>query len=100
MLTRRKALGYREVELTADSPVGPNGTVARGHEFHYSEMDEMPDKVERLYRVRKNGTDLGREGYRHRNCLASYIHLHFGSCPMLAESFVDSCGEYRSKSSP
>ncbi len=88
MLQRRKALGYREVELTADSPIGPKGAVARGHEFHYSEMDEMPGSVERLYRVRRNGSDLGTEGYRYRNCLASYIHLHFGSCPEMAESFV------------
>ena len=38
LLPRRRALGYREVTLTADCPLGPAGTVARGHEFHYSEM--------------------------------------------------------------
>jgi len=95
MLPRRKALGYREVELAADSPVGPKGTVARGHEFHYSEMDEMPGSVERLYRVRRNGTELGMEGYRHRNCLASYVHLHFGSCPQMAEAFVNNCTRFK-----
>jgi len=94
MLPRRKALGYREVEVTADSPIGRKGVVARGHEFHYSEMDEMPPEVERLYRVRRNGSELGREGYRYRNCLASYIHLHFGSCPEMAEAFVNSCMKF------
>jgi len=39
MLPRRKALGYREVEFLADSVIGPKGTVARGHEFHYSETE-------------------------------------------------------------
>jgi len=94
MLPRRKALGYREVELTADAPIGPAGTVARGHEFHYSEMDEMPDTIERLYRVRKNGLELGFEGFRYRNCLASYIHLHFGSCPEMASAFAERCRRY------
>ncbi len=95
LLPRRKALGYREAELAADSILGRQGTVARGHEFHYSEMDEMPPEVERLYRVRKGGVDLGTEGYRVGNCLASYIHLHFGSCPELAAAFVASCRKFK-----
>jgi cobyrinic acid a,c-diamide synthase len=91
MLPRRKALGYREVVLTTDSLLGPAGTVARGHEFHYSEIGEMPEEIERVYRVRKQGADLGEEGYRYRNCLVSYVHLHFGSNPGLAPSFVSAC---------
>lgn len=95
MLPRRKALGYREVELAGDTILGKKGTVARGHEFHYSEMEEMPPEVERLYRVRKSGADLGMEGYRYRNCLASYVHLHFGSCPEVAAAFVESCMKFK-----
>jgi cobyrinic acid a,c-diamide synthase len=94
MLARRKALGYREVELSGDSPIGTKGTVIRGHEFHYSEMEEMPADVKRVYRVRKSGIDLGAEGYLHKQCLASYIHLHFGSAPGVAEAFVASCRSY------
>jgi cobyrinic acid a,c-diamide synthase len=94
MLPRRKALGYREVELVGDSVIGPKGGGARGHEFHYSEMDKMPSDVERLYRVSKKGQPLGEEGYRYRNCLASYIHLHFGGTPEIADRFVASCKNY------
>jgi cobyrinic acid a,c-diamide synthase len=94
MLARRKALGYREVVFTADSILGPAGTVARGHEFHYSEMGEMPSRIKRTYRVSKNDVDLGSEGYRSKNCLASYLHLHFGSCPGMAAAFVESCREF------
>ncbi|RNC69226.1 MAG: cobyrinate a,c-diamide synthase [Desulfuromonadales bacterium] len=95
MLPRRKALGYREVELAADCIVGPAGAVARGHEFHYSEMEPMPPEVERVYQVRRSGVDLGLEGYRHQNCLASYVHLHFGSCPEMAAAFVNKCRKYK-----
>lgn len=98
MLPRRKALGYREVELAAPALFGPVGTVARGHEFHYSEMGEMPPEVERAYRVRRAGVDLGLEGYRYRNCLASYVHLHFGSNPGMAEAFVKHCRNYAQRS--
>ena len=95
MLPRRKALGYREVVLTGDTILGPRGTIARGHEFHYSEMEEMPQEVERLYQVRKNGTVIGAEGYRYRNCLASYLHLHFGSSPEIAGAFVNNCFTFK-----
>jgi cobyrinic acid a,c-diamide synthase len=97
MLPRRKALGYREVELLADSPIAPKGTIARGHEFHYSEMEEMPGQVERVYRISRNGSELGSEGYRYRNCLASYVHLHFASCPQIAATFVGNCRKFITK---
>lgn len=91
MLERRQALGYREVTLAADGPLGPAGTVARGHEFHYSTL-EMPAQVARDYRLsRRGGVDLGREGYRLGNVLGSYVHLHFGSNPRLAGNFVRFC---------
>jgi cobyrinic acid a,c-diamide synthase len=99
MLPRRKALGYREVELLAESVIGGKGTLARGHEFHYSEMAEMPVDVERQYLVSKKGQALGQEGYRYRNCLASYIHLHFGGSPEIADNFVRHCREYKTRSS-
>jgi cobyrinic acid a,c-diamide synthase len=91
MLPQRKALGYRQAELTGECPIGRAGDVARGHEFHYSEICGMPATVERRYRVSRRGDSLGEEGYRYRNCLASYLHLHFGSNPTLAPSFVAAC---------
>jgi cobyrinic acid a,c-diamide synthase len=97
MLQRRKALGYREVELLGDSVIGGPGTRARGHEFHYSEMEEMPAGVERLYRVSRKGSPLGLEGYRYRNCLASYLHLHFGGSPEIAGHFVQQCKNFRNE---
>ena len=91
LLDKRKALGYREVTFSRDTPLGPSGTVARGHEFHYSEL-EMPESTARSYRLsRKGGVDLGSEGFSYKNVLASYVHLHFGSNPQLAQNFVQFC---------
>jgi cobyrinic acid a,c-diamide synthase len=95
MLPRRKALGYRQAELTENVVIGAKGAVVRGHEFHYSEIDAMPEEIERCYQVSRQGDILGLEGFRIRNCLASYIHLHFGSNPGIAGTFVSACRGYR-----
>jgi len=88
MLPRRRALGYRQVEVLADSHLGPAGTQIRGHEFHYSEV-EMPENIARCYRLsRRGGVELGVEGYRIHNVLGSYVHLHFASNPQVAENMV------------
>jgi cobyrinic acid a,c-diamide synthase len=53
---------------------------------------ELPDTVDTCYRLsRRGGEELGVEGYRAGNVLGSYIHLHFGSNPQLAENFVNFC---------
>ena len=97
MLERRQALGYREMTLQADGPLGPAGTVARGHEFHYSTL-AMPPQVRRDYRLsRRGGVDLGAEGFRVGNVLGSYVHLHFASNPLLAENFVNFCKKARNQ---
>jgi cobyrinic acid a,c-diamide synthase len=95
MLPRRRALGYRELTQSADSPLGPAGTKARGHEFHYSEMD-VPDSVPRCYHLcRRQGEAIGTEGFLVDNVLGSYVHLHFGSNQQLAENFVKFCRAQR-----
>ena len=93
MLSRRKALGYREIELRGDCLLGPAGTVVRGHEFHYSEMD-APQGIERVYMVKdRHGQAAAREGCLIGNTLGSYVHLHFGSNPQVAVNFVSFCRE-------
>ena len=96
MLPKRKALGYRQVEFDAFYGETAACGSARGHEFHYSEIGTMPDHMERCYRVSRQGLELGSEGYRYRNCLASYIHLHFGSNSGVATLFVDACRNHGS----
>ena len=94
MLSKRKALGYREIELKASSLFGGRGLRARGHEFHYSEMGEVPPEFRRIYRVSGGRCGVTAEGYSYKNCLASYIHLHFGSNPKMALAFVGKCRKF------
>ncbi|HCE66445.1 MAG TPA: cobyrinic acid a,c-diamide synthase [Geobacter sp.] len=97
MLPRRKALGYRQAELLHDTLLGGSGAVCRGHEFHYSETGEMPDGVVRNYNVSRQGVLLGQEGFSVRNCLGSYLHLHFGSNPEIAPALVGACRQFTRK---
>jgi cobyrinic acid a,c-diamide synthase len=80
--------GYTDVSFTADCLLGRAGTTARGHSFHYSTIDGVPDSA-CAYRVRSTLSGVeGTEGYVVGNVLASYIHLHFLSNPELSASFI------------
>ncbi len=96
MLPRLKALGYREIIVTAPGLLGPVGTRARGHEFHYSEIVSGTEVLATSYELAgRGGSGAGREGYCRYRTLASYVHLHFGSNPLLARHFVDYCCRYK-----
>ncbi len=90
MLPERKALGYREIKVNEGCGLFPAGGKARGPEFHYSEITEMPGRVKRAYTVRRAGqAEDTREGYLRGNALGSYVHLHFYSNQRFARSFSD-----------
>ena len=82
-LTGRRVLGYRAATTNVASPLGPAGTTLRGHEFHYSATDPAGSA---LTLVGRQGTTTG--GFASDRLLASYLHVHLGAEPELAERFV------------
>ncbi len=91
MQKRLRRLGYRQIKMQTDTLLGATDSLCYGHEFHYSEIDEMPDDIKRGYVL-----DDGRiEGYVINNTLAGYVHLHWGRTPEAACSFVHACVESR-----
>jgi len=93
MEPRLRSLGYREINTTAGSPLGPAGTRVRGHEFHYSRMKAWEEEPNRIYAVTARGgrEETIREGFLTEGVLGSYIHLHWGSNPAAARAFVEAC---------
>ncbi len=91
----RSHLGYREIQLKEDCIHGKKGDRLKGHEFHYSEIKPSAFSLQPLdpatcYSLFDNtGQNLQNEGYRFKNTLASYIHIHFGSSNNIAKSFVN-----------
>ncbi len=88
----RLSLGYRTVQALGDGPLLNQGEVVRGHEFHWSVLENDADSPN-AYRIIDKGGRL--EGFHRRNLLASYIHCHLGSLPSMAARFIDNCQRFQ-----
>ncbi len=70
--------GYVSLKLTPQAPwrtYDGSGSV-RGHEFHYSSLENVAPDVKFAYEVtRGHGVDGDHDGLVYRNVLASYTHL-------------------------
>ena len=86
MTERLVDFGYCEITTTGKSILGPCGTAARGHQFHYSKCVSGAGNA---YQVRQ-GQRAYTEGFVFANGIASYIHLHFLSNPALARNMLNS----------
>jgi cobyrinic acid a,c-diamide synthase len=87
--------GYTDVSFISDCLLGAAGTQARGHSFHCSRIRDAGNlgNVYRAKRARSKQEEP--EGFRVKNVLASYIHLHFLSNPAMAPAFVHSAEDWR-----
>ncbi len=92
-LTTKPTLAYAEVRTVSES-VFPSGQTARGHVYHYSDIVGQTSPS-RCYLVKPSHAEAFEEGFRTHNVLASYVHLHFMSNPVFAESFVAACEQAR-----
>ncbi len=86
MTSDRLSLGYREVSSRGTPFLDPGQSV-RGHEFHWSTLEEPAREETAAYAV----LDQGRrpEGFRVGSVTASYVHLHLGARADLARHFVE-----------
>ena len=72
---RRLHLGYREMRALAAGPLGPAGTVLRGHEHHHATVLSEGDAAS-LFAVRDaEGGDLGQVGRRVGTVSGSFMHV-------------------------
>jgi cobyrinic acid a,c-diamide synthase len=85
-MTDRLTLGYRTATTTAASPVGPEGTTLRGHEFRYSAVEPPGDALTLSSRWGERG-----DGFATRSLLATYLHVHPGGDPAPVAAFARAC---------
>lgn len=85
-MTGSLTLGYRTATALVDTPVGPAGTVVRGHEFHYSATEPGGDAL-RL----ESRWGSRREGWATPDLLATYVHHHPGGDPSAVAAFAARC---------
>jgi len=79
----RLVLGYRSARLRRTCPLGAAGTRLIGHEHHYGTAEPAGDAIELTGRGRTWNAGLATPG-----AVASYLHVHLGGQPSLAETFV------------
>jgi len=87
MQQRRAALGYVTLRTTRPSVLGPAGTTARGHEFHYSRLEPLGPLTYAGELHDERGSPRP-DGIVAGNLWAGYAHLHFGSQPALATALL------------
>jgi len=88
MQKRLATLGYAKIETTSEARWLPAGSIGRGHEFRYSSIDPMPDRISRVYQSPA-------EAYQVQSTVATYFHLHFLSSPAFAKAFVERCRDVK-----
>jgi cobyrinic acid a,c-diamide synthase len=98
MSKRLRSLGYREITLKQDTIIGKKGDVLKGHEFHYSSLENHDSDIPNVYHVTSRvGQKISLKGYQVSNTLGSYLHIHFGSNEGCAKQFVDICKGFKDK---
>lgn len=70
-------LGYRQFKY--------NGISIRGHEFHYSRTDNMPQSVVQQYNAKNIPVDT--KLLRYKNTLAGYTHIYWAEMSNLLDLF-------------
>ncbi|HEY1293265.1 MAG TPA: cobyrinate a,c-diamide synthase [Chloroflexota bacterium] len=87
-MTSKLTLGYRTAVCRMATPLGPAGTVLRGHEFHYSQVAPEGDAL-----ALRSAFGGSLAGFGTPTLLASYLHVHLAGQPQLAEAFVRSAAQ-------
>jgi cobyrinic acid a,c-diamide synthase len=70
----------------------------RGHEFHYSKIEDLPSDSKFVYSMKRGiGMDGGKhDGILTHNSLASYMHLHFHDS-RFPKMWIKKCIEFQRK---
>lgn len=81
--------GYSQLQVDAANAFFPEGTILRGHEFHYSRVvcREQPPTTACAV-MRGSGCFEGRDFLVKDNVLAGYTHLHAAATPEWAEGIL------------
>ena len=85
-------IGYRRIKALRDTMLLARGDVVRGHEFHWSALDNLPEK-DAAYSILD--VPEREEGFIVDNVLASYVHLHFATSPGLAQRFISAAKKFQ-----
>lgn len=91
-----RVVSYNNGTLDRDSIIGTKGNSFIGHEFHHSEIHDLPSGAAFAIRLtRGTGIREGRDGLTVNRTLGCYAHLEATSYRDFAPSFVDAVRGWR-----
>jgi cobyrinic acid a,c-diamide synthase len=95
-MTDKLTLNYTQGKVIKESVFGNINSI-KGHEFHFSEMENIPNDSKFSYYLNKgNGIINQKDGIVIYNTLASYTHLHFSNTK-LPQQFILNCKKFSRK---
>jgi len=93
IMDKKLTLNYTQAKVTSSCLLAKAGKTIRGHEFHYSRIDNIPKDSKFAYQLSKGkGVNGSKDGFVEYNTLASYMHMHFAK-KSLAENLLLTCKE-------
>lgn len=92
---RLESLNYTLAHVIRKNFLSDLGFTLRGHEFHYSKIENVPSDARFAYEM-EIGKGISRrlDGWMQHNLLASYMHIHFAYDFQIAQNFVKACEKY------
>ena len=92
LMGHKRVVSYNIGSFTKDNVIGKAGASFIGHEFHHSEITDLPDNTEFAIKLDRGiGIKGELDGIIVNNTMAAYAHLHAASYTGFAGSFVKSC---------
>ncbi len=86
---RPQGHGYVAARVDVPNPFLADGSVIRGHEFHYSRVTEGADALTTVLALDRGvGLGGGRDGVRVGSTVATFTHLHAAGVPQWAPAMV------------
>jgi len=92
LMGHKRVVSYNIGSFVRDTVIGKAGASFIGHEFHHSEIIDLPPDTEFAIRLER-GTGIKGEldGIIVKNTLAAYAHLHAAAYVDFAREFVGFC---------
>ncbi len=95
MHDRPQGLSYTLLECVKGNAIADAGDRLRGHEFHYSSIDNLRETEFAFEVLRGKGIGSGRDGIMAWNTLAMYSHMHYLTAPKVVDKLRRACERYR-----
>ena len=92
MMGQTRVVTYSKGSFIKDTPVGRKADMFMGHEFHHSEITDLPENANFGIKLTRGiGIKGMYDGLMSGNTLAVYSHLHAASFHEFPTRFVDAC---------